>query len=294
MGTMAGRSMLAELTRYANCYAVRMVMGPTHALHGFTAGIAASQLTGIAAEPTGISTALVLGMLGAGAAIAPDLDHPNATASKSLGPLSWAASVGIRAVSRWVYAATRTRYDRPNADGHRGVTHTWPGALGLGVLFGGGCAIAEASGGPSAGRWTTVAVLWLFLVWALRGLPPKNSHGHDYVVATILTVIAWTLLSRAYPTGLPVLIGATIALGAYVHALGDGLTDYGAPLVFPLKVDGQRWYPCGLPKPLRFKAGKSVERWLVFPLSMLAATAALIWLIPGGWPRIAHAVSVAL
>src|SRR5512145_623683 len=164
-----------------------MVMGPTHALHGFTAGLAASQLAGITAEPVGISTALVVGMLGAGAAVAPDLDHRNATVSRSLGPISWAASVGIRAASRGIYAATKTRYDRPNADGHRGITHTGPGALALGAIFGGGCALAQLFGGPGAGRWAAVAVIWVFLVWALRGLPPKNRHSQDYLAATALT-----------------------------------------------------------------------------------------------------------
>jgi hypothetical protein len=271
-----------------------MVMGRTHSLHGFTAGIAASQLTGIAAQLDGVPVAFVLGMLGAGAAIAADLDHPNATASTSLGPISWAASAGIRAISRRVYAATKTRSDRPNADGHRGITHTWPGALALGTFFGGGCALAELFGGPPAGRVATVVVLWLFLVWALRGLPPRNRHSQDYALATILTGIAWTLLSRAYPTGLPVLIGATIALGLYVHALGDGLTYYGSPLVFPFIVKGQRWYSCGMPQWLRFRAGKGWEKGLVFPLSLLGAAAALIWLFPGAWPGIVHAVSLAL
>lgn len=271
-----------------------MVMGRTHALHGFTVGIAASQLTGIATGSTGISTAVVLGMLGAGAAVASDLDHANATASKSLGPISWAASAGIRAISAAVYEATKTRHDRPNTDGHRGITHTWPGALALGVLFGGGCALAELLGGHIAGRWTAIAVIWVFLVWALRGLPPKNTHLHDYMIATGLTVISWSLLSRAYPTDLPALIGGTVALGAYTHAIGDSLTDYGAPLAFPFVIGGQRWYPCGPPEPLRFKAGKGVERVLVFPLSLAGAAAALIWLIPGAWPRIAHAIAVAL
>jgi len=263
-------------------------MGRTHAIHGFIAGLTAGQLGGANAPTT-----LVLGMLGAGAAIAPDLDHPNATASKSLGPISWAASAGIRAISRRVYAATKTRYDRPNANGHRGITHTWPGALTLGTFFGGSCALAELFGGPPAGRWATVVVLWLFLVWALRGLPPKGSHIQDYLTAAVLTVVALRVLAAAYPTGLPVLLGGTIALGAYVHAIGDSLTDYGAPLAFPFVVGGQRWYPCGPPKPLRFKAGKTVENLLVFPASLAGAAAALVWLA-GAWPRIVHAVSVAL
>jgi hypothetical protein len=269
-----------------------MVMAPCHALHGFTATLAATQLAATVGVPVSVPTALTLSMLGAGAAIAPDLDHRKATASKSLGPISWAASVGIRALSAHLYAATKTRYDRPNADGHRGITHTPPGALGLGLLFGGGCALAEIFGGATAGRWTALAVIWVFLVWALRGLPPKNRHSQDYVAATVLTVIAYTVLTRSYPDGLPVLLGATITLGAYVHALGDGLTDYGAPLLFPLIVDGQRWYSCGSPKPLRFKAGKGVETFLIFPLSLAGAVAALVWLIPDAWPRIVHALAL--
>jgi len=109
----------------------------------------------------------------------------------------------------------------------------------------------------------------------------------------VLTVVAFRVLVATYPTGLPVLLGGTIAMGAYAHAIGDSLTDYGAPLAFPLVIGGQRWYPCGPPKPLRFKAGKTVENLLVFPASLLGAVTVLVWLM-GAWPRIAHAVSVAL
>jgi membrane-bound metal-dependent hydrolase YbcI (DUF457 family) len=250
-------------------------MGPTHALHGLAAGLAVSNIAPAIGQPMNIPTALTLGMLCAGAAIAPDLDHPNATASKSLGWVSAVASAGIQTLSANVYQHTRTKHDRKNADGHRGITHTPFGPPALGLLFGGIPAVAGLWG-ARAGTWATLVVIWLFLVWALRALPPKHSALKDYVVAALLTGAAYLALDGTYGARTPVLIGLTVGFGAWVHALGDSLTDYGAPLLFPLVIKGERWKACGPPEPLRFKAGKEVEKRLIFPLSVAGAGVALL------------------
>jgi hypothetical protein len=261
-----------------------MVMGRTHALHGAAYGLAVSQISG-----AGIGLSLVVTGIGAGAAIAPDLDHGSATATRSLGLITEAASSGVRAISAAVYAATAKPLDRENRDGHRGITHTGPGALALGVIFGGSTALAGAFG-RAAGIVATLGVIWLFLVWALRALPPVESKAVDYATATVLTGGAWWVLAHEYTGSVPLLLGATIASGAYVHSLGDGLTDYGSPLAWPLVIRGQRWYPCGMPEPLRFKAGKRVENLAVFPASIALVGLLAIGLIPGAYPAIWHAI----
>lgn len=260
-----------------------MVMGVTHAMHGAAAGLAVSNLAPVLGQPMNIPTALTLGGLCAGAAIAPDLDHPNATASKSLGVVSALGSAAIQTLSANVYAHTRTKRDRNNADGHRGITHTPFGPPGLGLLFGGIPAIAGIWG-PLPGTVATLVVIWLFLVWALRALPPKHKAKRDYVTATFLTAAAFLALSSTYAGTMPLFIGLAVGFGAWVHALGDSLTDYGAPLFFPLVIKGERWRACGPPEPLRFKAGKAVEVRVVRPLSGVGVGIALAGIVPGLLP----------
>lgn len=269
-----------------------MVMGPTHALHGLTAGLAASNLAPLLGQPMDIPTALVLGGLCAGAAIAPDLDHPNATASRSIGFVSALASAIVQSVSANVYQHTRTRRDRKNADGHRGITHTpFVGVPALGLLFGAIPAIAGLWGNEP-GRWSVAVIIWLFLVWALRALPPKHKALRDYITATVLTGLAYLALSRTYAGQMPLFVGLAIGLGTLVHTLGDALTDYGAPLFFPFVIKGQRWFSAGPPEPLRFKAGKWVENKLIFPFSIAGAFVALLGIVPGALPMLWGAISL--
>jgi hypothetical protein len=257
-----------------------MVMGRCHAAHGASAGLGLTNLAGACGAHVDLAVALVIGGLGAGAAIAPDLDHEGATASRSLGPITAGASLGIRKLSAFTYRHTQTKADRSNKSGHRGITHTGPGAVAIGAFFGGTIAIAGAFS-HAAGTWAAVAVIWLFFTWALRALPPNHSHKRDYITATVLTFAGWWILRTHYAGIIPVLLGSVIAIGCYVHAIGDGLTDYGSPLIWPFTWKGQRWYPCGMPRFLRFKAGKKVENRLVYPLSLVLAVVLAAWFIPG-------------
>jgi membrane-bound metal-dependent hydrolase YbcI (DUF457 family) len=267
-----------------------MVMGRTHACHGAAAGIGFCQGLELVGVPVTVGLALFAGGLGAGAAIAPDLDCKGATASRALGWVTGAASFGIRAASASIYQATKTPFDRRNEDGHRGITHTIPGALAMGAIFGGAVAIAGIFG-TMAGTWAALAVIWLMLVWALRALPPVESRLADYVAATLLTAGAWWVLRTDYTGSVPLLIGGTIAFGCFVHSCGDGLTDYGSPLLFPFRIRRQRWYSCGMPSLLRFKAGKEVENRLIFPLSVALPLLLLIGFIPGAYPLLGRAIS---
>lgn len=262
-----------------------MVMGITHSMHGMAAGLAVSNLAPVLGQPMNIPTALTLGGLCAGAAIAPDLDHPGATASRSLGVVSAIGSALVQTLSATVYARTRTKKDRDNASGHRGITHTPFGPPGLGLIFGGIPAIAGIWG-PMPGTWATLVVIWLFLVWALRALPPEHSALRDYITASVLTGGAYLALSSTYAGVMPLFIGLAVGFGAWVHALGDCITDYGAPLLFPLVIKGERWRAVGPPEALRFKAGKTVEKRFVRPLSAVVVVVAFVGIIPGALPAL--------
>lgn len=65
----------------------------------------------------------------------------------------------------------------------------------------------------------------------------------------------------------PVLIGATVALGMFSHVCGDGCTDFAvAPLAPCWKWKGRRYVRMGLWEPLRFKVSKTVELKFIKPI----------------------------
>jgi membrane-bound metal-dependent hydrolase YbcI (DUF457 family) len=254
-----------------------MVMGRTHATQGAAAGLALSELAGAS-----VLLGLGLAGIGAGAAVAADLDHANATATRSVGRITGVASAGIRAVSAAIYAKTKTRKDRSNKDGHRGITHTIPGALALGPIMASPVALATLIH-PTAGVVATLALLWLLIVWSLRALPPHHSKRRDHATAAVLTAAAWFVFHDEFGDWTPLLLAATISMGTLVHIFGDGLTDYGVPLAFPFIVKGERWRSLGMPEIFRFKAGKGVEKWLAFPLSVAVVAVLLLRLYPPLW-----------
>lgn len=246
-----------------------------HAYSGATAGLGVAALTG-AAPYTGI----VIGVLCAGAALIPDIDHPGSTISRTYGPISEAFSEAVNGVSARVYDATRTRYDDDRDGGHRGLTHTWPFALGVGLL----CAFVTAW---HAGLLT---VLFLCISLALRGLLGNWAKRNGWLVTTATAGVLTWLLSLAMPDGFSGAgLGAVVGFGCIVHCWGDSLTLSGCPWMWPVKIAGQRWYPIGTPQFLRFRAGGDVELKFVLPFWMLTTGAMLVNAIPGSWAALGDA-----
>lgn len=219
------------------------MMGSTHAATGATAGFVATAayLTFTGQDPT--FAHLTAGTLvGAGAALLPDLDHPNATATHSLGPVTRLLSLILRWISKAVYKATGTKYDTEEGE-HRALTHTLVFAVVVGVL------VAWA-----ATRWepVTFAVLWFTISLAARGAIAHFQPGvrqRDFrtligvgiAAAVISAVLVWSgEVSAPY-------LGAALALGMAVHVLGDMMTKERAPFLWPAKINGKRWWDLGLP-----------------------------------------------
>lgn len=253
-----------------------MVMGPTHAWSGVAAGLGAVHLvpTLLDIAPPSAPTAITFAALTAGAAILPDLDHPNATATKALGPITRVISELIQRLSRVIYLATRSHHDHHRGGGHRGITHTTAGALIAAALVGAAC----AWGGPLG----LILPLFLVLTCALRALPPENGHGADLVAASILTGLAVWLVPSSEITWW---FGGAVALGCLVHALGDAVTDMGVPLLWPLPIGGRRWRPVGPPRILRFKASGPGDK-AVMILCVAASLVLGFALLPWGWQPI--------
>src|SRR5690606_1991902 len=129
-----------------------LMMGSSHAATGLAVGGVVLAGLSWAGAPIGFADVVFGGMVCAGAALLPDLDHPTSTATLSQGPVSAAASRGVRALSSRVWRATRTPWERGGRDGvgvHRHLSHTVPAAAV------GGAVVAVAGlwlAGPGPGR----------------------------------------------------------------------------------------------------------------------------------------------
>ncbi|MEV1295475.1 metal-dependent hydrolase [Pseudonocardia sp. NPDC049635] len=93
-------------------------MGRTHALSGAVLGLAVC-----AAVPPPPMLAPVVVLVCALAAFAPDLDHPNSTATRALPPVTWLLCRLIRWLSRLLTGVS-----------HRGFSHSPVFAAGIGLL----------------------------------------------------------------------------------------------------------------------------------------------------------------
>jgi membrane-bound metal-dependent hydrolase YbcI (DUF457 family) len=240
-----------------------------HAFSGLAVGLAFGLLSH-APPVLGITNAAIVG----GAALIPDIDQPSATISRVFGPVSQWFAEQVNDVSASVYDATATPFDEDRDGGHRGLTHTLVFAAALGLL----CSLAAL--------WTAglAAVLFLCVSLALRGLLGNWAKRRGWLATTLaaaaLTAVLVFALPEGYGTGQ---LGLLVGLGCIVHCWGDSLTLSGCPWLWPIKINGQRWYPIGTPEFLRFRAGGEVEKAVVLPGWIAAAAALAFTYVPGGW-----------
>jgi membrane-bound metal-dependent hydrolase YbcI (DUF457 family) len=251
------------------------MMGRSHALSGWCAGLAVAPFIGL----TTVAEVVPFAAATAGYALVPDLDHPGASASRLLGPVTRVVSAGVRAFSSVLYAVTKGPRDEDTTGKHRHATHTLVAAVLVGML---------AAGLGDRGKWAVLAV-------AVAGFVLAADVLGDWIVGAVLAAAAWSIVSTTGPgtalpgtaaadalhTGLTQIggwIGAAVALGMFVHCLGDSLTRSGCPWLWPLPIRGETWYELRLPKPLRFRTGHWFEHAVIVP----ALTVGAVLLLPGG------------
>lgn len=121
--------------------------------------------------------------------------------------------------------------------------------------------------------------------------------SHTVVFAVVFGALAgWGVFLLAAQFGvagaerLGWLVGAGMALGCFVHCLGDALTLSGCPFLWPLPIRGETFYELRPPRLLRFRTNGPFERWVMFP----ALTVATVLLIPGVWPLVSPVLVAAL
>lgn len=196
-----------------------MCMGKTHAAAGLAAGLAVGEFV-THAHPL---TLLTLTGLTAGAAVLPDIDHPNSTMAHSFGFVSHAIAEVVGKVS----------------GGHRKLTHS---LAGIALLTAGAWAAVHWRH-DVAGRIGLFVLLALILDSAavlvpVRWLPVSKRRARTlFEVAAVLLAVSMAV----WGWGLALVALAT-AVGAAAHIAVDMLTDKGCPLLYGLSRRPFRWW----------------------------------------------------
>lgn len=245
------------------------MMGTSHATSGLLAGLLVGRVVGYDTvgeiAPFAIATA--------GFAIFPDLDHRSSAATRLFTPITKPLSWLLRRASTSLYAVTKGPKDEPSGE-HRHLTHTLVFAL----VLGGFCALSSL-----ASPW--VAIGWL-AVGAVLAIDRLQLAG---LVGTVIAAGTWLIAAVTAPGGFEAAfwssvdattgwLGLAVALGCFVHCLGDSITSAGCPflwLIWPWPIKGETWYEIRPPRWLRFPAGSAVEKRLVMPAMVIATVAAI-------------------
>ena len=276
-------------------------MGVTHALSAVTvAGVAIGLfprvVTGLWDAPT---LALLVGFVVsvAGWSMVPDLDNTSARAISDLGPVGRVLSFLFRESSSFVQGVTATKYDRRSnnfPDPHRGLWHTFVGALTVGGLV--WLAVSAAVGsvtvrGMSVGVGALAASLFVGVSFHLavstlfKKAADRVKRGLGFlgdVVAFLLSLavgfaVVWVGSGQSL-----VWVPVAAVVGMLIHDLGDTCTTSGTPLFAPLvKIRGKRWYSIRLSS---IKAGGEVETHGIAPLLGLCAPVACVFALWRVWP----------
>lgn len=102
------------------------------------------------------------------------------------------------------------------------------------------------------------------------------------------TAIDWTLVGTETARGLGVGVGLAVMAGMLAHSIGDAATKTGVPLLWPLVIDGRRYYPVHIrPEGFRLHTGEDdfaemkIRAWSWFVLGIA---------VLGWWPGLVDVV----
>lgn len=268
------------------------MMGKSHALSGsvgWLAGCAALHAAGHPPRPLPVVAGAIVS---AGFALLPDIDHPGSTVARTLGPLTRTVSRVVSGLSAGFGRATCDHCDRrPGQGGHRLVTHTIPFAVAVTALW----ALAGHVWGAIASVVVVGLATWLATHTGMStntraeivdALIPGQVRGRrarrfTAVIGSVIAAgaVAFAVLFLAEPGGSWWWVGAAAGWGTLAHSLGDSLTHWGSPLLWPARIRGCTWRTVGTPRWMRFRAGGPVERWLVAPGMAVAGLGAVYLLL---------------
>lgn len=215
------------------------MLGRSHALSGAAAGASAALF--LHASPLRLAVAAGLT---AGAAVLPDIDHPDASVARSFGFVTRSFAWLVEHLS----------------GGHRHGTHSLVGI----AAFTAGAGLADAFRLTLAGRVALGLLLALVIASGLRALKIGGHAADLLAIGATAAMLWWSFDLAAVPW--------IIALGTATHIAGDMLTDEGVPLCWPVSRQHFRL----LPEPLAFTTGTRPERWFIAPLLVVILVWALV------------------
>lgn len=173
-----------------------VVMGRTHAASGAAVHLVVVPFLGSVGVPPDPLSVLAGALAAAGAAMLPDLDHPQASISRSLGPVTYLMARAVAAVS----------------GGHRQATHSLLGLL-VGVVVAVGL---SWNGGIVLGLYLSFLGALALVAFRIQLVRQPVPH----TVLCLLLGVALTTTALWRPPA-PAAIAAAVGLGIAAHIAGD-------------------------------------------------------------------------
>ena len=221
------------------------MLGYSHATSGALGWLAtAPVISHLIGKPLGMKELAVGAVACAGAALLPDIDHPQATIAYTFGPIT-------KIISKWIHTL---------AGGHRQATHSLVFSVGFGLL----CQLLTLGGNKAS-----IITMFFLSTFAFRGLglvvPFMPSAWKNFTV--ILQAAALTFVMVKWMPGTWWWLGLAASMGCIIHLIGDSLTPEGVPWFWPNK------YRFSIP--IISHTGNIMEKAIISPIM----TGIVFWLV---------------
>lgn len=231
----------------------------------------------------------------AGGALIPDLDNVQSTAKSALGYSGSFFSIVMRKVSIIIFSLTKTKYDSESNNKfsgsnnpHRQFWHTLVSAFVVGVIVYSTTKISKMVNLPYINKKVSIGLLftglWLAVSMklAIAGLfnrsfnRAKRSKSSKHMIAINLISLLFAIaVIYTAPTDIDYYwVAYAFTFGIIIHLLGDFITIQGAPLLWPIKYKGKRWWNYRI---IGTRSGGNIEKYVIIPtliiiilISMLA------------------------
>lgn len=221
----------------------------------------------------------------------PDFDNTKSTVISNTGIIGILLSHVLRGISDFIYNITKTKYDSDEGFNHRWFWHTLISAILVGSFVFITTIISVKIKIPYLNKTykigTLISILWLMLCIKLTfaGLFGKIlKNKGKYIFSLIITILSFgfscyvlvkTNLNKT-PTWW---IGVFAGIGYALHLIEDTLTAEGAPLFFPFKIKGKRWFKIRI---IGIQSGGTFEKIILLPffsvLTIYSITMTILYL----------------
>lgn len=233
----------------------------------------------------------------AGAALIPDLDNTQSTAKSSLGVLGNLMSTLMRNISTVIFNLTKTKYDKDDngkfagkSNPHRQFWHTFISAIVMGVIVYFTSSIRKEIYFSLIDKKISIGLLftglWLYISLKLSfaGLFNKRykkidrtSKKYKQIIFNLLCIIFPIIVIIFAPKDISYYwVAYSFAFGIFIHILGDTFTIAGAPILWPLKHKGKRWWNY---KIIGIKSNGDIEKYVFVPIFIIIILASLIKIV---------------